>query len=78
MPYPSFSDPDYDLAIDIEPSLIGQPHTVFLDGDGEVVHVKRPRCYRSRCRCRCALTRFEPGTSISEMIAARVPESAST
>ena len=40
MPYPSFADPDYDLAIDIEPSLIGQPHTVFLDGGGEVVHVK--------------------------------------
>lgn len=40
MPYPSFADPGYDLAIDIEPSLIGQPHTVFLDGDGEVVHVK--------------------------------------
>ena len=40
MPYPSFSDPDYDLAIDIEPSLIGQPHTVFLDGEGEVTHVK--------------------------------------
>jgi cytochrome c biogenesis protein CcmG/thiol:disulfide interchange protein DsbE len=40
MPYPSFADPDYDLATKIEPSLIGQPHTVYLDGDGQVVHVK--------------------------------------
>ncbi len=40
MPYPSFADPGYDLAREIEPSLIGQPHTVFLDGEGEVVHVK--------------------------------------
>jgi len=40
MPYPSFADPDYELAIEIDPTLIGQPHTVFLDGGGEVVHVK--------------------------------------
>lgn len=40
MPYPSYADPDYDLAREIEPSLIGQPNTVFLDGEGKVVHVK--------------------------------------
>jgi cytochrome c biogenesis protein CcmG/thiol:disulfide interchange protein DsbE len=40
MPYPSFADPGYDLAREIEPSVIGQPHTVFLDGEGDVVHVK--------------------------------------
>jgi len=40
MPYPSFSDPDYDVAGSIDPRVIGQPDTIFLDRDGKVVHVQ--------------------------------------
>lgn len=40
MPYPSFSDPDYDLARSIDSSLTGQPNTVFFDRDGQITHIK--------------------------------------
>lgn len=39
-PYPSFSDPDHSLADSIDPSLVGQPHTVFYDSDGQISHIK--------------------------------------
>jgi cytochrome c biogenesis protein CcmG/thiol:disulfide interchange protein DsbE len=40
MPYPSYSDPDYSVAVDLEPSLVGQPNTLFYDRGGELVHTK--------------------------------------
>lgn len=39
-PYPSFSDPDHSLADSIDPSLVGQPHTVFYGVDGQIEHIK--------------------------------------
>ena len=39
-PYPSFSDPNHDLADSIDSSLVGQPHTVFYDADGQITHIK--------------------------------------
>jgi thiol-disulfide isomerase/thioredoxin len=38
-PYPSFSDPHHDLADSIDPSLVGQPHTVFYDSAGQITHI---------------------------------------
>jgi thiol-disulfide isomerase/thioredoxin len=40
MPYPSFSDPNYEVASTLDPTLVAQPNTVFLDRDGEIVHVQ--------------------------------------
>jgi len=40
MPYPSFADPGYDVARELDPRLIAQPNTVFIDREGEVVHIK--------------------------------------
>ncbi len=39
-PYPSFSDPDHSLADSIDTSIVGQPHTVFYDSNGQITHIK--------------------------------------
>lgn len=39
-PYPSFSDPSHSLADSIDPSIVGQPHTVFYDSNGRMTHIK--------------------------------------
>jgi len=40
MPYPSFSDPSFDVARELDSRLIAQPNTVFIDRKGEIVHIK--------------------------------------
>ena len=49
MPYPSYSDPDYELAALLKTT--GPPDTAFYDATGELVYMKLGQ-YANDCRSR--------------------------
>jgi cytochrome c biogenesis protein CcmG, thiol:disulfide interchange protein DsbE len=59
VPYPSFSDPDGEIAAEIEATL-GFPATVFYDRDGKLVHVRQGP-YTSEEELRAEVRRYALG-----------------
>lgn len=59
IPYPSFFDPDEEIAFSFD--AVSQPVTLILDADGEVVH-KRTGPYDSREELAADIDRYALGT----------------